>query len=203
MGLVKVEKQNLDREEFNTLDECLDYFYQPNSDKNYAINSMLNFSNGANRLVSLLKELEDRDLLSYIGAKLAKLDPKVAPIDDILELLKLENAFVRNLAISILRDYSGEIKYYIVKYLIGDDRDLRIFAVNILGDVKFAESRDMLIELLEKEQDINVAMTAIDYIAEIGKLEDIALLEKIKNRFSGEYYASFAIDNAIASIKKG
>jgi len=87
-----------------------------------------------------------------------------------------------------------------VKFLIGDDRDLRIFAINVLGDVNFPQSREMLIELLEKESDINVAMTAVDYMAEIGEIENIPLLETVKSRFQ-DTYADFAIDNAIRSIR--
>jgi 2C-methyl-D-erythritol 2,4-cyclodiphosphate synthase len=59
----------------------------------------------------------------------------------------------------------------------------------------------MLVELLETEQDVNVAMTAVDYLAEIGEEEDIALLETVKERFKDEYYAVFAVDQAIACIK--
>ena len=118
-----------------------------------------------------------------------------------MELLKLENAYVRNLGISILRNFGDSIKYYIVKFLIGDDRDLRIFAINVLGDVDFSESRDMLVELLASEEDINVAMTAVDYMGEIGEEEDIPLLESLKKRFDGEVYVEFAVDGAITMIK--
>ena len=129
------------------------------------------------------------------------MDPDDAPIEYIMDLLKLENAYIRNLGISILRDFGSAIKYYIVKFLIGDDRDLRIFAINVLGDVNFAESRDMLVELLEDESDINVAMTAVDYMSEIGEEEDITLLESLKDRFDGEVYVQFAVDGAIKMIR--
>jgi HEAT repeat protein len=118
-----------------------------------------------------------------------------------MDLLKLDNAYIRNLGISILRDFGNAIKYYIVKFLIGDDRDLRIFAINVLGDVDFAESRDMLVELLQTEQDINVAMTAVDYMGEIGEVEDIPLLESLKERFAGDFYTQFAVDGAIKLIR--
>ncbi len=129
------------------------------------------------------------------------MEPDEAPIEKIMDLLKLEDAYVRNLGISMLRDFGGSIKYYIVKFLIGDDRDLRIFAINVLGDVDFAESRDMLVELLENEDDVNVAMTAVDYMGEIGEMEDIELLESLKERFSGEVYVQFAVDGAVSMIK--
>ena len=129
------------------------------------------------------------------------MNPDDAPIEEIMDLLKLENAYVRNLGISILRDFGNAIKYYIVKFLIGDDRDLRIFAINVLGDVNFPESRDMLVELLEAEEDINVAMTAVDYMAEIGEVEDVSLLESLKERFKDDFYVQFAVDGAIKLIK--
>jgi HEAT repeat protein len=129
------------------------------------------------------------------------MDPEEAPIEQVMELLKLRNAYVRNLGISILQDYGKAIKYYIVKFLIGDDYDLRIFAINVLGDVNFSESREMLIELLENEKNINVAMTAVDYMAEIGQPEDVELLQEVKERFKDESYAQFAIDAAIKLIE--
>lgn len=167
------------------------------------VDSIMKNEGGALELVHLLAEekIYNKTLISHIAALLSKIDPKLAPIDAILELMKVENAFVRNAAISILQDYGKEIKYYIVKYLIGDDRDLRIFAINVLGDVNFSESREMLVELLEKEHDINVAMTAVDYMRELGFLQDIPLLESLKKRFNNEPYVEFAVNKVIAAIK--
>ena len=189
--------------EFNTLDECLEFYKNEDEleKKYYAIEKMVEFSNGADELVKLLEIEDEQKITSFMGSVLAKIEPEQAPIEAILELLNSENAFIRNLAISILRDYGKEIKYYIVKYLLGEDRDLRIFAINVLGDVEFAESRDMLIELLENEADLNVAMTAVDYLAEIGEIEDIGLLESLKDRFNQDPYVEFGVNSAIKSIE--
>ena len=143
----------------------------------------------------------DKDICTKMAAEIANMDVNDAPIEEIMDLLKLNNAYTRNLGISILRNFGDSIKYYIVKFLIGDDKDLRIFAINVLGDVDFSESRDMLIELLETEDDINVAMTAVDYMGEIGEVEDIPLLESLKERFTGDFYAEFPVDGAIKMIK--
>ena len=189
--------------EFNTLDECLEFYKNEDEleKKYYAIEKMVEFSNGADELVKLLEIEDEQKITSFMGSVLAKIEPEQAPIEAILELLNSENAFIRNLAISILRDYGKEIKYYIVKYLLGEDRDLRIFAINVLGDVEFAESRDMLIELLENETDLNVAMTAVDYLAEIGEIKDIGLLESLKDRFNQDPYVEFGVNSAIKSIE--
>jgi HEAT repeat protein len=204
MALKKSKEQTYNADSFSSLDDAINIFENEESieKRHLALESMTNFDGGSHRLVEYLEsEKYDQRITSYIGMLLSKIDPKTAPIDEIMSLLALENAYIRNLAITILQDYGDEIKYYIVKYLISDDRDLRILALNILGDVHFSESRDMMLELLEKENDINVAMTAVDYLAEIGQPDDIDALERLKERFKDDYYATFAIDRAIISIK--
>jgi len=206
MALIKNHEQQ-DVEElpqFDTLEDAIDFFESDVDDekKDYAVEEIAKFHNGAKYLISYINnEDADKGISTKVATVIANMDPEDAPIEEIMDLLKLNNAYVRNLGISILRDYGDAIKYYIVKFLIGDDRDLRIFAINVLGDVDFAESRDMLLELLEKEDDVNVAMTAVDYLAEIGEEEDIELLESLKERFSGEFYVEFAVDSAIKMIK--
>lgn len=206
MALVKRDQKTKTEKlpEFNSLEEAI-MFYE-NTDEtdkqSYALEEMVKFKDGGHFLVDKLIEHDtSKETASRIAAILSNLDPKIAPIENIMELLKLQNAYVRNLGIAILQDYGQEIKYYIVKFLIGDDYDLRIFAINVLGDVNFSESREMLIELLENEQNINVAMTAVDYMSEIGEPEDVELLLRVKDRFKNESYAQFAIDAAIESIE--
>ena len=168
----------------------------------FIVEAMMSLDGGADFIVEQLQHKDTpKNLSAFMAAQLGHMPSREAPIEKIMELLKLKNAYVRNLGISILQNFGEAIKYYIVKFLIGDDKDLRIFAVNVLGDVNFSESRDMLIELLESEEDINVAMTAVDYMAEIGQMEDIPQLESIKSRFVSEPYVAFAIDRAIECIK--
>ena len=189
---------------FSSLDDAIEFFNSTDDrdKKDYSIEEIARFDGGGEFLISYINnEDADKDISTKIASVISNMDPDDAPIESIMELLKLDNAYVRNLGISILRDFGNAIKYYIVKFLIGDDRDLRIFAINVLGDVDFAESRDMLVELLENEQDINVAMTAVDYMGEIGEEEDINLLESLKDRFDGDFYAQFAVDSAIKLIK--
>ena len=189
---------------FDNIDEAIDFFKSTDeSDKqDYAVEEIARFDGGGDFLISYIdNEDADKRVSTKVAAVISNMDPDDAPIEKIMDLLKLNNAYIRNLGISILRDFGDSIKYYIVKFLIGDDRDLRIFAINVLGDVDFAESRDMLVELLESEEDVNVAMTAVDYMGEIGEVEDIKLLESLKQRFSGEVYVEFAVDGAVTMIR--
>jgi HEAT repeat protein len=206
MALIKkhVKQEVEELPKFSTLEEAITYFESSSNrdNKDYAIEEIAKFDESVEYLISCIKKEDiDKSFLTKIASVLSTLDPEDAPIEEIMELLKEDNAYVRNLAISVLRDFGDAIKYYIVKFLIGEDRDLRIFAINVLGDVNFAESRDMLVELLEDEEDINVAMTAVDYMAEIGEEKDIELLESLKARFNNEFYVEFAVDGAIKMIK--
>jgi len=206
MALVKKHKAQEVKEyaALNSLDDAISLFKSTEEfdERSYAIKKMPEFENGASYLVEILSDISTGKAVDAEAATvLANINPVDAPIEEIMDLLKLHNAYIRNLAIQVLQDYGDAIKYYIVKFLIGDDRDLRIFAINVLGDVNFSESREMLVELLESEEDINVAMTAVDYLAEIGEEEDIEVLEKIKKRFSADAYVEFGVDGAIRSIK--
>jgi HEAT repeat protein len=206
MALIKqhIHQEVEEFPQFSTLRDATEFFYsaQASDTRDYAIEEIAKFDGGGEFLVEIIKNEEtDTQTSTKIAAVISGMDPDDAPIEEIMDLLKLNNAYIRNLGISILRNFGDSIKYYIVKFLIGDDRDLRIFAINVLGDVDFSESRDMLVELLENEEDINVAMTAVDYMGEIGELEDIPLLESLKERFAGDFYAEFAVDGAIKLIK--
>jgi len=206
MALVKkhVAQDIEDLPIFSSLEEAKS-FCTHNDDstkKDYAIEEIVRFPDGPEYLISLISnDAREKNVLTKIASVISSMDPDDAPIEDIMDLLKLDNAYIRSLGISILRNFGTAIKYYIVKFLIGDDKDLRIFAINVLGDVDFSESRDMLVELLEDEEDINVAMTAVDYMGEIGEVEDIELLESLKSRFNGDFYVEFAVNGAIKMIK--
>ena len=189
---------------FKNIDEAKAYYYNTDDSekKAYSIEEIVKFDDGAEFLISEINDEDaDKTEATKIASVIASMNPDEAPIECIMDLLKLDNAYIRNLGISMLRDFGNSIKYYIVKFLIGDDRDLRIFAINVLGDVNFKESRDMMVELLENEDDVNVAMTAVDYMGEIGKEEDVELLESLKKRFNGDGYVEFAVNGAVKMIK--
>ena len=206
MALVKsYSKQDVvEIESYTSLEDAIEAFNTTEDDtlRDNIIDEIIKFHNGGKFLVEqIFTEKLSKSVVTKIASVVSKMDPEEAPIESIMDLLKLKDAYLRNLGISMLQDFGESIKYYIVKFLIGEDRDLRIFAINVLGDVNFSESREMLLELLESEKDINVAMTAVDYMGEIGEEEDIKLLESLKERFKGEFYVEFAVDGAIKMIK--
>jgi len=143
--------------------------------------------------------IKDHPLIDYAFANLQK--PKRSEdFEELFKMLKSDNAYLRNAAISFLQKYGKEAKPFFEKLMNSEDRDIRIFAINILGDVKFEDSLNMLRYFILKEQDINALATAIDYLGEIGEESDIQLLEAIKKE-KNDPYIDFVVDNAIKRIK--
>ncbi|MEA3498154.1 MAG: HEAT repeat domain-containing protein [Campylobacterota bacterium] len=186
--------------------EVFENFKENEPSRVEALNYILNHQEMTYILEMLLKNYSDvsNEDHSLIDHAFANFNTKPTREDDyniIFKLLKSQNAYLRNKTITFLQEYGKSAKDFIQRLLNDEDRDIRIFAVNILGDVNYEDSRDMLIDLIKGENDLNVLMTSIDYLGEIGKLEDVEILENIKDKFSTEPYVSFGINLAIDKIK--
>ena len=121
--------------------------------------------------------------------------------DNLMISLQSNNVYLRNMAIKYLQESDEEATIFIEKLLKSSDKDIRIFAINILGDVKYEKSVDMFRYFLAHEDDINAMMTAVDYLGEIGSEDDIPLLETLKITHKDNYYVVFGVDTAISRIK--
>jgi len=154
-------------------------------------------------LSELFKEndVKEHPLIDYAFANFGLKPKREKDFNEIFNILKSDNAYLRNEAIKFLQEYGKEAKPFIEKLLNSDDRDIKIFAINILGDVNYEDSLELLRYIIMKEKDINVLMTAVDYLGEIGEEKDIALLEALKEEFKDEEYVKFGIDLAIERIK--
>jgi len=146
-------------------------------------------------------KIEDHPLIDFAFTNIKTLPKSEELFDQIFVMLSSDNAYIRNAAIKFLQEYGIEAKPYLEKLMNSEDRDVRIFAINILGDVRYEDSVDMLRYFILKEKDINAMMTAVDYLGEIGSEEDIKLLEALKEEYKDEPYVTFGIDTAIERIK--
>lgn len=117
------------------------------------------------------------------------------------KMLQGQNVYLRNMVIKYLRENGEYAISYLKELMENADKDTRIFAINIVGDVKFEESVAMLRYFIAQEGDINAMMTAVDYMGEIGTVEDVALLEVVKKEHGGNAYVAFGVDMAIERIK--
>ena len=192
---------------FNEIKEAQDAFENKNNPEDIRLNALEYIINHKDifYILRVLSELFKENNLKehvYIDFAFANFDTKPKRREDfekMIEMLKSDNAYLRNAAIEFLQNYGEEVKPYIEELFNSKDRDIRIFAINILGDVKFEESVNMLRRFILKEQDINALVTAIDYLGEIGNQDDIKLLEALKKEIN-DSYVHFAIDLAIKRI---
>lgn len=145
--------------------------------------------------------LKDHVYINYVFANFDTKQKNEEDFAKLFEMLKGENAYLRNAVIRFLQDYGREAKWFIKKLMDDSDRDIRIFAINILGDVNYDDSIEMLRYFIAKEKDVNALMTAVDYIGEIGDASDIKLLEAVKIDYSNEPYVLFGVDLALNRLK--
>ncbi len=115
--------------------------------------------------------------------------------------LRSDDAQLRNGAIEALQEMPDAIAPHLSDLLNDDDSDVRIFAVNILGALRFEEAPRLLTEVLRKESHINVCAAAVDALAEVGGMEAIEALEELRARFADDAFIVFAVDTAIRRIR--
>ncbi len=184
--------------------ECLDNFLQAKEveQKHYALEQLQKQEGADLVLLSILIDGEvDPKHTSFVASLLAKKQLEASVIEGLFSLLEFENAHIRNLCIEILQNQESHLEEVLEKHLYHTDTDVRIFIANILGNSRLKNAREYLLKLLEKERDINVCMTCVDYLAEIGEIEDIALLVAVQDRFANDFYTQFAIKKAIRGIE--
>jgi HEAT repeat protein len=145
--------------------------------------------------------VEDHPFIDYAFSSFRDKPRRDKDFEMLFKMLKSDNAYLRNAVIVFLQDYGIEAKPFFEELMNSEDADIRIFAINILGDVRFEDSVDMLRYFILKETEINPLMTAIDYLGEIGDKSDIVILESLKEQFKDNDYVKFGIDLAIDRIK--
>ena len=157
-------------------------------------------------VLNMLSELFKDNVVSdhkYINSAFIGFESKPKrqkDFESMFKMLKSDNAYLRNAVITFLQDYGKDAKEFILKLMDDKDEDIRIFAINILGDVRFEDSVEMLRHFIAKESGVNALMTAVDYLGEIGDERDIELLEAIKKDNADDSYVIFGADMAIKRI---
>jgi len=120
----------------------------------------------------------------------------------LIDLLRSEEASLRNEAIEVLQTMPNEIAPHIEKLLADPDSDVRIFAIDILQQLAHPNTPQWLASVLERDPHVNVVAAAVDRLAEVGTPEMIPALQGVKQRFAQEHYLGFAVDVVIQRIEE-
>lgn len=118
----------------------------------------------------------------------------------LLPLLRSEDAQLRNGAIEGLCSMPQAVAPRVAALLRDADADVRIFTINLLGDLRHDQVLPWLRQVLRHEANINVVAAAIEVLAEVGSPDDITTLRSTRQRFADDAFIGFAADMAIERI---
>ena len=121
-------------------------------------------------------------------------------VESLLPLLRSEEPAMRNGAIEVLAGLPDAVAPHIEKLLMDADGDVRIFSVNLLGDLKHSNVPQWLAQVLVNDPSVNVVGAALEVLAEVGTPASLPALRTAAQRFADDAYIGFAVDLAIGRI---
>lgn len=122
-------------------------------------------------------------------------------VQALLPMLRSEDAQLRNGAIEALTQMPQAVGPCMQALLDDPDPDVRIFTVNLLGDLKHPDINTWLIKVLTRDEHINVVAAAVEVVAEVGTPEAVPALQAAVQRFAQDPFLGFAADVAIERIE--
>lgn len=154
----------------------------------------------APRLAARLEAEVDVSVRAVIFSSLAQVGGTTV-VDAVLPLLRSEDAMLRNGAIDVLAGLPDAVAPRIETLLNDADSDVRIFGVNLLGQLPHPRVPLWLAQVLQHETEANVAGAALDVLAEVGGPELAQPLRQILVRFADEPYIAFAAQLVLLRIE--
>jgi HEAT repeat protein len=150
-------------------------------------------------LCARLLDETDPSVRSVLFSSAARLGG-AAVVKALVPLLRSEDAALRNGAIEVLAGLPGEVAPQIDALLRDADSDVRIFTVNLLGDLRHPQVPQWLAQVLLHDEAVNVVGAALEVLAEVGVPATLPALHSARTRFAGDAYIAFAADLAIGRI---
>jgi HEAT repeat protein len=158
----------------------------------------------ASRLCARLPDEPDASVRAVLFSSVARLGQGPAGagvVEGLLPLMRSEDAGLRNGAIEVLAGLPDAVAPRIESLLRDADSDVRIFTVNLLGNLPHPRVPQWLAQVLAAESEPNVVGAAIEVLAEVGNPELAAPLRATRARFADDPYIAFAADVALERIE--
>lgn len=80
------------------------------------------------------------------------------------------------------------------------DPDVRIFAINVMDSIDLPEIEEWLLNLIDREQNVNVCAVALEVLCNIGTDKSRGSIERLKEKFKDEPYIQYVADIALKNI---
>jgi HEAT repeat protein len=168
--------------------------------RRWAARDLAAFPEAAGALVARLAKETDAAVREAILVSLTLIGNRTA-VEGLVECLRSEDAALRNEAIEAMKNLPEAVAPIMAGLLADPDPDVRIFAVNVLESLRHPDVEQWLIEVIRKDEHVNVCATAVDLLGEVGSEAAVPALEALKARFPNEPYIVFAADLALKRIR--
>ena len=196
-GLRRVEPRDYDRNAGGLIHQLQD---ADAGTRRWAARDLAEFPEAAEALSRHLPDERDLSVREVIFTTLTRIGGG-AVVQGVLPLLRSEDANLRNGAIEVLSSLPDAVGPSIEALLHDDDVDVRIFTVNLLGDLKHQDIVNWLSQVLREDTHVNVVAAAIEVIAEVGSAKALPALKEARQRFAQDPFIGFAADMAQQRIE--
>jgi len=196
-GLRRIEAREYPRDFDGLLTQLAD---ADASVRRWAARDLAGHAQAATCLCHRLTEESDASVRAMLFTSAAQLGGG-AVVDGMLPLLRSEDAALRNGAIEVLAGLPDAVAPRIDALLQDGDSDVRIFTVNLLGNLPHAKVPQWLGQVLRSELEPNVIGAAVEVLAEVGGHEVLEDLRSARIRFVDDPFIVFAADLALERIE--
>lgn len=167
--------------------------------RRWAVRDLGAFPAAAAALGARLLVESDSTVRSALFSSLARLGGD-AVVTALLPLLRSETPELRNGAIEVLAGLPDAVAPHIDALLRDADSDVRIFTVNLLGELRHVRVVAWLEQVLVQDGAVNVVGAALEVLAEVATTRSLPALRAVARRFPDDAFIGFAADLAIERV---
>ncbi|MEK8033892.1 HEAT repeat domain-containing protein [Ideonella sp. DXS29W] len=205
MGLRKTPPTPLhqvqDREHPRDLEGLIEQLDSSNSTlRRWAARDLANHPPAVSALGEALAREADTSVREALFTSLSAIAGESA-VRALLPLLRSEQAPLRNGAIEALAAMPDDVAPSISALLNDPDVDVRLFTVNLMGELRHPSVCTWLVQVLRAESQINVVAAAIEVLTEVGGSAERPALLEVRSRFEDDPFLVFAVDLALSRIE--
>jgi HEAT repeat protein len=206
MAIVKRKKtETLDTDERNVARDLAGLLLQLKDTavdvRRWAARDLSQHPEAITELIAALSKEPDAGVREAILLALTEIGSAEA-VQGLVQCLRSEDASLRNEAIDAMRNLPEAVAPIMAGLLLDKEPDVRIFAVNVLESLRHPHVEQWLLDVISKDEHVNVCATAVDLLGEVGTVAAVSSLEALKKRFPEEPYIEFAADLALRRIRE-